>query len=335
MIDLKELLKAGVHFGHKSSRWSPKMRPFIWGSKNKTHLINVAKTAFLLEKASSYLKNSAAEGKTFLWVGTKKPAQDIIRKSATSINMPFVVHRWIGGTLTNFDQVKKAITRYLHLKDVLKKTPSYLKKELSMIQKEIVRLEKNIGGIVDLTFPPAAIILVDAKKETSAIREANHSGIPVIAMVDTNTDPSGVTFVIPSNDDSPKSIDCVLAYIAAQIHDGQKIYEEKKKEIVKEKLEKEKQEREKRALFRSKPAPAKPAPTTAPAKEEIEEPKEKVAPKVEEAKQEVKPEIKVAAKKVEVKVEAKTEVKKEEKIKTEKKVVKTASKETKAAKTEK
>lgn len=327
MIDLKELLKAGVHFGHKSSRWSPKMRPFIWGAKNKTHLINVAKTAFLLERATSYLKNAAAEGKSFLWVGTKKPAQDIIRKDATMVKMPFVVHRWIGGTLTNFDQVKKAITRYLHLKDVLKKTPSYLKKELSMIQKEIARLEKNIGGIVDLDFPPAAIILVDAKKETSAVREATHAGIPIIAMVDTNTDPSGIAFVIPSNDDSPKSIECVLNYIASQISDGQKIYEEKKKELAKEKLEKEKQEREKRALFRNKPAVTKPV-EKEPAihsKEvkKAEAPKEKVAHK---------PEVKAAEPK---KAEAKVEAKKEEKTKTEKKVVKAAPKETKSEKAEK
>ncbi len=237
MIDLKELLKAGVHFGHKSSRWSPRMHPFIWGSKNKIHLINIAKTAFLLEKASKYLKDLATQGKSILWIGTKKPAQAIIKKTTDTLKMPFVINRWIGGTLTNFDQVKKAITRFIYLQEVLKKTPSHFKKEISMIQKEIARLEKNIGGIIDLDFPPAAIVLIDAKKEHSAVREAMNTRIPVIAMVDTNTDPEGINFIIPSNDDSPRSIACIINYMTSYVQEGQKIYNENKKEEELKKVE--------------------------------------------------------------------------------------------------
>jgi small subunit ribosomal protein S2 len=252
MLNLKELLKAGIHFGHKSSRWSPKMKPYIWGTKNKIHLIDVAKTSFLMERAGKYLKNLASEGKSMLWVGTKKAAQENVKQKAESLKMPFVINRWIGGTLTNFDQVKKAITRLLHLRDVIKKpTHHYKKKEISMIQKEIERLEKNIGGILDLDFPPAAIILIDAKKERSVVREAVNAQIPIIAMVDTNTNPEGINFVIPSNDDSPRAINYVLEYLSSCIQDGKKIYEEKKaKEEIEVKKEKE---------ATKKAAPPKPA----------------------------------------------------------------------------
>ncbi len=286
MIELSDLLKAGVHFGHKSSRWSPRMHSFIWGSKNKIHLINIAKTAFLLEKAAIYLKDLAANGKTVLWIGTKKPAQNIIKNTVTSLKMPFVINRWIGGTLTNFDQVKKAITGYIHMQDVLLKTPSHFKKEISMIQKEIARLEKNIGGIVDLDFPPAAIVLVDAKKERSAIKEALNAKIPVVSLVDTNTNPEGVNYIIPANDDSPRSIKCIIEYISKYIQDGQKIYNEKKKEIEKKKAEakkptplKAKVEKPKTPIVKTQTEKPK-APKAEIKVEKKEEPKKVATPKV-------------------------------------------------------
>lgn len=221
MIELKKLVEAGVHFGHHTSRWHPKMRPFIWGARNKTHLINVAKTAFLLERAEKFLTSAAQSGKDILWVGTKKPAQDIIRNVSAKLNMPSVSHRWIGGTLSNFEQVKKAVTRLLHLRDVREKSLArYTKKEQSMIVKEIERLEKNIGGVVDMKNLPAALVVVDAKKERSAIKEANTMNIPVICLVDTNTDPSGVSYLIPSNDDSPRSISLILETLAAATEKG-------------------------------------------------------------------------------------------------------------------
>ncbi len=226
MIDLKKMLEAGVHFGHKTSRWSPKMRPFIWGAKNRVHLIDVSKTAFLLERAGKFLKEVASTGGKFLLVGTKKPAQSIIQKTANTVHMPFVVHRWVGGTLSNYDQVKKAVTRLLHMRDVLQKsTTHYKKKEISMIQKEVARLEKNVGGIIDLDYPPAAIIIVDVTKERSAVKEASRLGIPVVALVDTNADPEGVTFVIPGNDDSPKSITFIFDFLTEQIKEGVSTYE--------------------------------------------------------------------------------------------------------------
>jgi small subunit ribosomal protein S2 len=307
MLDLKEFLKAGVHFGHRSSRWSPKMRPFIWGSKNRVHLIDVAKTAFLLERAGKYLKDLVSQGKSVLWIGTKKPAQATIKKIATSLKMPFVINRWIGGTLTNFNQVKKAITRFLYLQDIIKK-PSihYKKKEISMIQKEIARLEKNIGGILDLEYPPGAIVLIDAKKEHSAIKEAMHAGIPIVAMVDTNTDPTGVNLIIPANDDSPRSITFIMQYLGSCVEEGKKIYQETKKEEIREKEEAKKEAARK-------------------IKKDVE--KKAVAPKAQP--------VKVATPKAPAKEAKKEEPVIKEKKETEKKSVTTKSTSTKSAKTTK
>lgn len=234
-IDIKDLLVAGVHFGHKSSRWAPRMRPYIWGVKNKIHLIDVSKTAFLLERAGAYLQHHAAQGAQFLFIGTKKAAQDLIRKTASDLGMPFVVHRWLGGTLSNFDQIKKAMTRLLHLSDVIAKPVSnYTKKERVGIQKEIERLDKNVGGMLELRYPPAAVIVVDAKKEQSAVKEAARLGIPVISIVDTNTNPEGVNFVIPANDDSPKSIAYILNYLKASIEEGMVVAREEQSKKAEE-----------------------------------------------------------------------------------------------------
>jgi small subunit ribosomal protein S2 len=229
-LDLKKMLQAGVHFGHRTSRWDPRMKPFLWGTSNNTYLIDVSKTAFLLERAGKFLKDAAANGGSLLFVGTKKAAQPSIQKAGTELKMPYIVHRWVGGTLSNFDQVRKAITRFLHLQDVVKKPlTNYKKKEIGTISKEIERLNKNIGGIVDLDFPPAALVIVDAKKEATAVKEASRLGIPVVAMVDTNTDPTGVNYIIPSNDDSPRSVSFVMDYLIECVAEGKKLHEEAKK----------------------------------------------------------------------------------------------------------
>jgi len=220
-LDLKEMLKAGIHFGHKTARWNPSMRPFIWGAKNKVHLIDVSKTAFLLERTGKYLKKLAANGGVFLWVGTKKAAQKTVKETAINLKHPYVINRWIGGTLSNFEQVKKAITRLLHLRDVIAKpTVHYTKKEIVMLNKEVDRLERNVGGIIDLQYPPAAVIVIDAKKEQSSIKESSRLGIPVIGVVDTNTNPKNINFLIPANDDSPKSIRFITNYLSEKISEG-------------------------------------------------------------------------------------------------------------------
>lgn len=225
MIDFRKLVKAGVHFGHQTSRWVPKMEPYIWGVKNKVHLIDVSKTAHQLERSAQFLKDVAASGKQILWVGTKKSARDIIQSTATQVDMPFVNHRWVGGTLSNFGQVKKSVTRLLHFEDVLEKSekyPHYTKKELSEIQKNVERLKSIVGGIRKLNWPIGAIVLVDVNKEHSALREAVSVGVPVVALVDTNADPSNVDYVIPGNDDAPRAIKVVLDYLAAAVEEGKK-----------------------------------------------------------------------------------------------------------------
>lgn len=226
MIELEKLFKAGVHFGHQKRRWCPKMEPYIWGYKNNVHLIDISKTAIQLEKASIFLKDIVSKGQTILWIGTKKAAHEIIEVAAKKLDMPFVNHRWIGGTLSNFAQVKKSVTKYLHYRDILEKAdkyPHYTKKELNTIQKAAARLENNIGGIVHLTWPVGALVVVDVIKERSTLREAATMGVPVIGLVDTNADPSLVDYVIPTNDDSPRAIQVIIDYLSEAAGAGKAI----------------------------------------------------------------------------------------------------------------
>lgn len=221
-IDLKKLIDAGVAFGHPSSNWSPRMAPYIWGRKNKIYLIDVSKTAYGIEKAGQALQKIAAAGKTIMLVGTKKPARAIIERCAQALDLPYVSHRWIGGTLTNFSQVKKSITKLLHYEDVLTKSDSefYTKKERNVLQKKVHRLIANIGGIRSFRWPLGAIVIVDVRKEQAALREASMVGIPVIGIVDTNSDPSLIDYVIPANDDSPKSLNIIFDYLSEYIKAG-------------------------------------------------------------------------------------------------------------------
>ncbi len=219
----ESLIKSGIHWGHQKSRRNPKMDPYIWGTKNGVSLIDVSKTAYQLEAAAKFLESVAAEGRQILWVGTKKPAQEVVFTAATSLKMPYVTHRWIGGTLSNYSQVTKSRTKLLHFEDVLAKAekyPHYTKKELNVIQKAVERLKKNVGGIRNLSWPVGAIVLIDILKERSALKEAARMGVPVVALVDTNADPSLVDYVIPGNDDAPKAIRWVIDELAKAASKG-------------------------------------------------------------------------------------------------------------------
>lgn len=221
-IDFKKLIEAGVPFGHPTSSWNPKMAPYIWGRKNKVYLVNVLETARLMEKAAAFLTSIAAENKSILWIGTKKAARDIITETAKETNSPFVSHRWIGGTLTNYGQIRKPIAKLLHFKDILTKTDNshYTKKELVRLQKEADRLVNNFGGLVNFKWPLGAIVIVDVRKEQAALREAATLGIPVVALVDTNSDPELVKYVIPGNDDGRDSIKIIVNYLAEAVKKG-------------------------------------------------------------------------------------------------------------------
>lgn len=232
MIDLKLLIKNGVQFGHQVWRWCPRMARYIWGKKNGVHLIDVSKTAYELNRASKFLEGVAAEGKQVLWVGTKRAAQDVIQKTAEKLNQPYVRNRWIGGTLTNFPQVKKSVTKMLHYEDILSKSDqySYTKKEFGVIQKSVDRLKDNVGGITDLAWPCGAVVVIDARKEAVAIKEARSAGIPVVALVDTNSDPSGIDFVIPGNDDVNRSIRVIVAELEKAVERGAQVAAKAKKQ---------------------------------------------------------------------------------------------------------
>lgn len=222
MIDYKDLVKVGLHFGHQTARWNPKMERFIWGNRNGIHLIDVSKTASHLEQAAQFLESVAAQGEQILFIGTKKPAQQATQAAAKAVKMPYVSERWVGGTLTNFPQVKKSVTKLLHLEDVLARSSAfhYTKKELTVFQKMVSRLKENVGGMRTLRWPVGALVLIDIKKEVTALKEALVAQVPVVALVDTNSDPSLVDYIIPGNDDSPKSIAFVLDYLSQAVQRG-------------------------------------------------------------------------------------------------------------------
>ncbi|MBN2267172.1 MAG: 30S ribosomal protein S2 [Candidatus Babeliaceae bacterium] len=234
MVDLKKLIQNGVQFGHQTWRWSPLMAPYIWGEKNGVHLIDVSKTALQLDRAARFLEGVAAEGKQILWVGTKKSAQNAVHAAAESLKCPYVVNRWIGGTLSNFSQVKKSVTKLLHFEDVIDKAEkySYTKKEFGMFQKLVNRLEKNVGGIKSLTWPVGAVVVIDAKKESTAVREAFTMGIPVVALVDTIGWPRDVVvdYLIPGNDDAARAVSVIVAELSDAIARGRELARARKAE---------------------------------------------------------------------------------------------------------
>lgn len=222
--ELTVLLKSGAHFGHRTSKWHPNMEPYIFTVKQGVHIINLEKTAELLEKAMQFTRELASQGKTMLFVGTKHQAAPLIEHYAKSVGMPFVAHRWLGGTLTNFKTISSVARKLTKLKQQneageLKK---YTKKEQLEFSREIERLEGIVGGIETLFTLPDAVFLVDLREEKTALRESRHMHIPVIAICDTNVDPKLVDYPIPANDDAVKSIECLVASIAAAVGQGKK-----------------------------------------------------------------------------------------------------------------
>lgn len=222
MPTLREMLESGAHFGHKSSRWHPKMEPYIFMAKNGVHVINLEKTAEQLEKTADYVKNLAAQGKVFVFVGSKKQSAGIVKKAAQNCGMPYVNFRWIGGTLTNFETIKSSVAKFKKQKEVLENiTNSKIsKKELAKLREEVERGEKNFGGLVDLVKKPDVLILLGAHDEKNALKEAKLEDLPVIALVDTNTDPSDIDYPIPANDDATKSIELFANVLSSVIKEN-------------------------------------------------------------------------------------------------------------------
>ena len=224
---VKELLESGVHFGHQTKRWNPKMKKYIFGERNSIYIIDLEQTASKLQEAISFLKELASRGGTVLFVGTKKQAQEIIATEAKRCEMFYVNHRWLGGALTNFETVKKRIDllrKLLALQEDPTAEPRYLKKDWSRMRKEADRLKQNLEGILAMEKRPDCLIVVDSKKEEIAVEEANRLKLPVVGLVDTNCDPDKINYVIPGNDDAIKSIRLVVAHLADAIIEGRTAY---------------------------------------------------------------------------------------------------------------
>ena len=233
-IEVKDLLEAGVHFGHLTRKWNPNMAPYIYMERNGIHVINPYKTAAKIEEANEALKKIVASGRKVLFVATKKQAKDIVAEKATSVGMPYITERWPGGMLTNFVTIRKAVKKMSSI-DKMKKDGTYdtlSKKEKLHITRLREKLEKNLGSIADMTRLPAALFIVDTLREHIAVKEAQKLNIPIFAMVDTNSDPREVDYVIPANDDASRSIDRILSYAVEAIKEG---LQDKKAEKTEEK----------------------------------------------------------------------------------------------------
>ncbi len=226
-VTMKELLEAGVHFGHQTKRWNPKMKPFIFAARKDIHIIDLQKTIVYFDKAYEFLEDLAAGGKTVLFVCTKKQGKEEIREAAQSCNMPYVNEKWLGGLLTNFTTIQKSVAKLERLEEMEEtgEIEAYTKKEQKILRKRKEKLQRYLTGIREMRSIPDALLIIDVKREELAVKEANKLGIPIVALVDTNCDPDLIDFVIPGNDDAIRSIKLVASKLAEAIKNGQARYE--------------------------------------------------------------------------------------------------------------
>jgi len=296
-VNIQELLESGVHFGHLTRKWNPNMAPYIYTERNGVHIIDLYKTAAKIEETSEALKKIANSGRKILFVATKKQAKDIVTEKAKSVNMPFITERWPGGMLTNFVTIRKAVKKMAHI-DRMKQDGSFdalSKREKLQINRQREKLEKNLGSISDMTRLPGALFVVDIKKEHIAVAEAQKLNIPIFAIVDTNSDPRLVDFIIPANDDASKSIDKVLSFVTDAIAEG----------LADRKTDKEKVAKKEEAKAETSKKEAATKEVEAPKEVKVSKEKKAKAPKKEATAKEVEAPKKVkAAKKKETKAKA-------------------------------
>ena len=227
-IQMKELLEAGVHFGHQTRRWNPKMKPFIFGKRNGIHIVDLQKTLHHFEDSAEFIRDLAANGRNVLFVGTKRQAQDAIREEAERCGMFYMNHRWLGGTMTNFRTIRKSIQRFKEIEEILSNEDSHLtKKEVIRLERQRRKMDRAFGVIKDMEDLPDALFVIDTVHEHIAIKEANRLGIPVVAVVDTNSDPEEVDFPIPGNDDAIRAIRLFTSRIADNILEGLNLADER------------------------------------------------------------------------------------------------------------
>ncbi|MGB9667947.1 MAG: 30S ribosomal protein S2 [Thermosulfidibacteraceae bacterium] len=229
VVAMKQLLEAGVHFGHQTKRWNPKMAPYIYTARNGIHIIDLQKTLQCLERAYNFVRERASEGAKVLFVGTKKQAKDVIEEEAKRCGMYYVNYRWIGGTLTNFRVIRKSIEKLFNLEKMRDEgyLENYPKKERMRILRRIEKLQRNYSGIRDMKELPDIVFIVDPKRERNAVREAKRLNIPIVAIVDTNCDPEEIDWIIPGNDDAIRAIKLITSKIADAVIEGQYVFKEK------------------------------------------------------------------------------------------------------------
>lgn len=222
-VTMKQMLETGVHFGHQTRRWNPKMKPFIFGSRKGIHIIDLQQTVKLYQKAHDFIVDVVASGQKVLFVGTKRQAREVVRTEAERVGMFYITNRWLGGTLTNFQTIKGSIERLKNLERMFEDgtVNRFLKKEVVMMQREIKKLNADLGGIKDMEKLPGAAFIIDPKKEDIAVKECRKLGIPIVAVVDTNCDPDMIDFVIPGNDDAIRAIKLFSASIADACLEGE------------------------------------------------------------------------------------------------------------------
>ena len=230
-ISIKELLDAGVHFGHRTNRWNPKMSEYIFGHRNGIHIIDLQQTLIFFNNALKYIEDAANEGKNILFVGTKRQASDIIEKYAIECDQYFINKRWLGGMLTNWDTIQNSIKKLKEMEEILlNKSNSYTKKELLMFENSVEKLNKALGGIKNMSGKPDLLFIIDTNKEVLAVKEANKIGIPIVAVIDSNSDPEGIDYPIPGNDDAIRSIEYYCAAMSNTINSAKVINEKKELE---------------------------------------------------------------------------------------------------------
>lgn len=229
-VTMKQLLEAGVHFGHQTRRWNPKMSPYIYGERNGIHIIDLRQTVLQVAEAVDFARDVAVEGGSVLFVGTKKQAQAAVAEHATRSGQPYVNFRWLGGMLTNFRTIQKRIfyMRELSRMEESGDMDSLSKKERLKLHRELVKLELNLGGVVDMARLPQAVLIIDVNTEATAVKEADRLGIPIIALVDSNSDPDAVDYLIPGNDDAIRAADLIAGAIADAVIEGKEIASKKK-----------------------------------------------------------------------------------------------------------
>ena len=305
-LSLKDLFDAGLHFGHQTKRWNPKMKPYIFDKRNGIHIIDLTQTVTLLDEAAEFLKKTILDGKKVLFVATKKQAQEIVKEAAEACGQPYMTERWLGGTLTNATTIRGSVKRMRQIQAIAKANNGELsrhKQEASMLRRELTKLEKNLTGVAEMEQMPGAVFVVDVVREANAVKEASRFGIPIVAITDTNADPDPIDYVIPGNDDSVRGIELIVGGMVKVLKAAAEEYSaraaEEAQKRAQERKEREEQEKAERAARKERAAAARKAEAAAKGEDALK------AARSKSSKSTVASDVKQAARKAKEAAEAK------------------------------